>query len=144
MRTSGRDLTRGVLWQADELEKFAKPIMNKPKPKPKKEEKKEEEKKEGEGADGEAPAEAEAEAEAEGAHDFGRPDSFGLVCVLTRLVLCLQQRHRLRERRRRRMGRCLWMQILIKNKVVSKFGFLSSGVTQPQPGLFAVSACSSS
>ena len=79
MRTCGRDLSRGVLWQADELEKFAKPIMNKPKPKPKKEEKKEEEKKEGEGADGEAPAEAEAEAEAEGAHDLGRPDScFGL------------------------------------------------------------------
>ena len=117
--------------------------MNKPKPKPKKEEKKEEEKKEGEGADGEAPAEAEAEAEAEGAHDLGRPLLFWF-CVFTRLVLCLQQRHRLRERRRRRMGRCLWMQILIKNKVVSKFGFLSSGVTQPQPGLFAVSACSSS
>ena len=125
MRTSGRDLTRGVLWQADELEKFAKPIMNKPKPKPKKEEKKEEEeKKEGEGADGEAPAEAEAEAEAEGAHDLGRPLLFWF-CVFTRLVLCLQQRHRLRERRRRRMGRCLWMQILIKNNVVPSLDFSS-------------------
>ena len=27
------------------------------------------------------------------------------------------------------MGRCLWMQILIKNNVVSKFGFLFSGFT---------------
>ena len=134
MRTCGRDLTRGALWQADELEKFAKPIMNKPKPKPKKEEKKEEEKKEGEGADGEAPAEAEAEAEAEGAHDFGRRDScFGL-CAHE--VGCLQQRRRLRERRRRRMGRCLWMQILIKNNVVSKWTSLQ--------WFHTVSACSSS